>query len=217
MKKCILSLALVVAAFSGAQAQRAPSPVSAKDFTFTTVKENPITPVKNQNNSGTCWCFSGLSFLESEVIKAKGIKDPALYPDFSEMFIVRRSYLDRAIKYVRLDGSLNFAVGSDFGDVIETAKAYGLVDQKAYTGMQYGYDLPVQGELDAGLKGYVSAIVKNPNRKLTKVWPKGLDGILDAYMGQVPETFVVNGVTYTPESYRDAQGIKLSLLERSAG
>ena len=71
MKKCILSLALVVAAFSGAQAQRAPSPVSAKDFTFTTVKENPITPVKNQNNSGTCWCFSGLSFLESEVIKAK--------------------------------------------------------------------------------------------------------------------------------------------------
>lgn len=211
MKKCILTFAAVVAVMATAQAQqpRPASPVSPKDYTFTVVKENPITPVKNQNNSGTCWCFSGLSFLESEVIKAKGIKDPALYPDFSEMYIVRRSYYDRAIKYVRLDGSLNFAVGSDFGDVIETAKAYGLIDQKAYTGMQYGYDLPVQGELDAGLKGYVSAVVKNPNRKLTKVWPKGVDGILDAYMGQVPETFVVNGVTYTPESYRDAQGINL--------
>ncbi|MBO4624046.1 MAG: aminopeptidase [Bacteroidales bacterium] len=210
MKKCILTLAIVVASVSvQAQPQRPASPVSPKDFTFTVVKENAITPVKNQNNSGTCWCFSALSFLESESIKAKGIKDPALYPDYSEMYIVRRSYYDRAIKYVRLDGHLNFAVGSDFGDAIETAKKYGLIDQKAYTGMQYGYDLPVQGELDAGLKGYVSAVVKNPNRKLTAVWPKGVDGILDAYMGQVPETFVVNGVTYTPMTYLDAQGINL--------
>ena len=210
MKKSILTMALLVATLLGTNAQPRPAAaVSPKDYQFTVVKENPITSVKNQNRSGTCWCFSGLSFLESEAIKAKGIKDPALYPDFSEMFIVRRSYFDRAIKYVRLDGSLNFAVGSDFGDVIETAKRYGLVDQKAYTGMQYGYDLPVQGELDAGLKGYVSAVVKNPNKKLTNVWPKGVDGILDAYMGVVPETFEVNGVTYTPESYRDAQGINL--------
>ena len=210
MKKSILSVVLVAVTVLGAQAQQRPAaPVNPKDYTFTVVKENPITSVKNQNRSGTCWCFSGLSFLESEVIKAKGLKDPALYPDFSEMYIVRRSYYDRAIQFVRLDGHMNFAVGSDFGDVLETAKKYGLVDQKAYSGLQYGYDLPVQGELDAGLKGYVNAIVKNPNRKLTKVWPKGVDGILDAYMGEVPETFVVNGVTYTPESYRDAQGLNL--------
>ena len=210
MKKSILSVVLVAVTVLGAPAQQRPAaPVHPKDYTFTVVKENPITSVKNQNRSGTCWCFSGLSFLESEVIKAKGLKDPALYPDFSEMYIVRRSYYDRAIQFVRLDGHMNFAVGSDFGDVLETAKKYGLVDQKAYSGLQYGYDLPVQGELDAGLKGYVNAIVKNPNRKLTKVWPKGVDGILDAYMGEVPETFVVNGVTYTPESYRDAQGLNL--------
>ena len=210
MKKSILSVVLLAVTVLGAQAQQRPAaPVNPKDYTFTVVKENPITSVKNQNRSGTCWCFSGLSFLESEVIKAKGLKDPALYPDFSKMYIVRRSYYDRAIQFVRLDGHMNFAVGSDFGDVLETAKKYGLVDQKAYSGLQYGYDLPVQGELDAGLKGYVNAIVKNPNRKLTKVWPKGVDGILDAYMGEVPETFVVNGVTYTPESYRDAQGLNL--------
>ena len=210
MKKTVLSVMLMAVTVLGVQAQQRPAaPVNPKDYTFTVVKENPITSVKNQNRSGTCWCFSGLSFLESEVIKAKGLKDPAQYPDFSEMYIVRRSYYDRAIQFVRLDGHMNFAVGSDFGDVLETAKKYGLVDQKAYSGLQYGYDLPVQGELDAGLKGYVNAIVKNPNRKLTKVWPKGVDGILDAYMGEVPETFVVNGVTYTPESYRDAQGLNL--------
>ena len=211
MKKSILSVVLMAVTVLGAQAQqpRPASPVNPKDYTFTIVKENPITSIKNQNRSGTCWCFSSLSFLESEVIKAKGLKDPAQYPDFSEMYIVRKSYYDRAIKYVRLDGSMNFAVGSDFGDAIETAKIYGLVPQSVYSGLQYGYDLPVQGELDAGLKGYVNAILKNPNRKLTNVWPKGVDGILDAYMGEVPETFVYNGVTYTPASYRDAQGLNL--------
>ena len=209
MKKYIVSAALAALAILSASAQRPAAPVKPADYQFTVVKENPITSIKNQYRSGTCWCFSALSFLESEAIKAKGIKDPALYPDFSEMFVVRRSYAQRARKFVRLDGKLNFAVGSDAGDVLEVAKAYGLVDQKAYSGLQYGYDLPVQGELDAVLKGYVEAVVKNPNRKLTAVWPKGLEGILDAYMGQVPETFTVNGVSYTPESYRDAQGLNL--------
>ncbi len=209
MKKYIVSAALAALAILSASAQRPAAPVKPADYQFTVVKENPVTSIKNQYRSGTCWCFSTLSFLESEAIKAKGIKDPALYPDFSEMFVVRRSYAQRARKFVRLDGKLNFAVGSDAGDVLEVAKAYGLVDQKAYSGLQYGYDLPVQGELDAVLKGYVEAVVKNPNRKLTAVWPKGLEGILDAYMGQVPETFTVNGVSYTPESYRDAQGLNL--------
>ena len=209
MKKIIVTATLAALAVFSAAAQRPAAPVKPADYQFTTVKENPVTPVKNQYRSGTCWCFSALSFLESEAIKAKGIKDPALYPDFSEMFVVRKAYADRARKFVRLDGKLNFAAGSDFGDVLDVARTYGLVDQQAYSGLQYGYDLPVQGELDAVLKGYVEAVVKNPNRKLTSVWPKGLEGILDAYMGPVPETFNVNGATYTPESYRDAQGLKL--------
>ena len=195
---CIFAALLVSGA---AMAQSRPAAVSTKDYEFTTVKENPITPVKNQYRSGTCWCFSALSFLESEAIKNKNIKDTTLFPDFSEMYVVRKAYHDRAIKYVRLNGKMNFAAGSDFGDVLEVARDYGLVDQKAYSGLQYGYDLPVQGELDAVLKGYVDAVVKNPNRKLTSVWPKGLDGILDAYMGEIPERFTVNGVSYTPESY----------------
>jgi len=189
MKK-ILSLAFLALAVS-AFAQKAPSPVKASDYEFTTVKENPITSIKNQYRSGTCWCFSTLSFLESEVIKAKGIKDASLYPDFSEMFVVRKAYYDRAIKYVRMNGKMNFAAGSDFGDVLEVAQTYGLIDQNAYSGLQYGYDKPVQGELDAVLKGYVDAVIQNPNRKLTKVWPKGVEGILDAYMGEIPEDKVI--------------------------
>ncbi|MBO4340413.1 MAG: aminopeptidase [Bacteroidales bacterium] len=198
--KSVIILAAALASVS-AMAQRPAAPVSTKDYQFTTVKENPVTPVKNQYRSGTCWCFSALSFLESEAIKNRNIKDTTLFPDFSEMYVVRKAYRDRAVKYVRLNGKMQFGAGSDFGDVMEVARDYGLMDQKAYSGLQYGYDLPVQGELDAVLKGYVDAVIKNPNRKLTPVWPKGVDGILDAYMGEIPERFTVNGVSYTPESY----------------
>ena len=204
MKKAfLLFAAMAVLSLTGVQSQ---AQVKPADYQFTTVKEIPVTSMKNQYRSGTCWCFSALSFLESEVIKAKNLKADA-YPDFSEMFIIRNSYHDRALKYVRLNGYLNMAAGSGFGDVLEVIRDYGLVPQSAYSGMNYGYDLPVQGELDAVLKGYVQAVVKNPNKKLTPVWPKGFDGILDAYLGVVPETFVENGVTYTPASYRDAMGI----------
>ena len=204
MKKVILTLAL--AAFAAASLWAQAPKVKPADYQFTTVKEIPVTSMKNQNRSGTCWCFSALSFLESEVIKAKNLKAEA-YPDFSEMFVVRHSYHDRALKFVRLNGYLNMAAGSGFGDVLEVIRDYGLMPQSAYSGMNYGYDLPVQGELDAVLKGYVQAVVKNPNRKLTPVWPKGFDGILDAYLGELPETFVENDVTYTAGSYRDAMGI----------
>ena len=207
MHRVLLTVAILCGTVFSAFAQTSPQAPKTKDYKFTTVKENPVTSIKNQYRSGTCWCFSALSFLESEVIKAKGIKDEGAYPDFSEMFVVRNAYHDRAVKFVRLDGKLNFAAGSDFGDVLQVIQDYGLVPQEAYSGMNYGYDLPVQGELDAVLKGYVNAVVSNPNRKLTPVWAKGFDGILDAYLGEVPETFTSDGASYTPSSYREAMGI----------
>ena len=171
-------------------------------YEFTTIKENPITPVKNQYRSGTCWCFSALSFIESEIIRTKGET-----LDLSEMFVVGKSYRDRAVKYVRLDGHLNFSAGSSFGDVLHVINDYGIVPQEAMSGMNYGTELPEQGEFDAALKGYVEAIAKNPNKKLTTAWLNGFDGIVDAYLGEDPATFEVNGKEYTPESYRDYLGI----------
>lgn len=202
MKKVIIFSAFlaVLALSAGAQTQKAKLP----DYQFTTVKANPITPVKNQASSGTCWCFSGIGFFESEIIRINNIKDEAKYPDLSEFFVVSHSYMDRAIKYVRLDGHLGLSAGSSSGDVRETIRDYGIVPNSEMTGMQYGTDLPKQAELDAVLKAYADAIVRNPNRTLSTAWKKGFQGILDAYLGEQPKTFVVDGVTYTPESYRDA-------------
>ena len=175
---------------------------SAQDYQFTTVKEIPVTSIKNQYRSGTCWCFSALSFIESEILRTKGVE-----VDLSEMFVVGKSYHDRAIKYVRLDGHLNFAAGSSFGDVLHVINDYGIVPQEAMPGFNYGTDKPEHNELDAALKAYVSAIAKNPNRTLTTAWVNGFDGIVEAYFGEYPETFNVDGVEYTPESYRDHLGI----------
>lgn len=111
MKKSILMAALGLLSLNTI-AQDTPK---EEGFIFTTVKENPITSVKNQNRAGTCWCYSGLAFIESELLRmGKGEYD------FSEMFIVHNTYLDRADKAVRTHGDVSFSQGGSFYDVIYT-------------------------------------------------------------------------------------------------
>lgn len=178
--------------------------IGGPKYEFTTIKELPITSVKNQYRSGTCWCFSALSFIESEILREKGDS-----LDFSEMFVVGKSYRDRAVKYVRLDGHLNFGAGSSFGDVMHVIKDYGIVPQDAMPGTNYGTEMPEHNEMDAVLKGYVEAVATNPNKKLTTAWLNGFDGIVSAYLGDYPEKFEVNGKSFTPEEYRDYLGINV--------
>ena len=201
MKRTIVSIALIALTVTAFGQRKEPG---FPELTFTTVKANPVTPVKNQFKSGTCWAFSGIGFLESEAIRINNITDTLKYPDFSEFFVVSHSYLDRAVKYVRLDGKLGFSAGSECGDVLDIVRDYGIVPNEAMTGMQYGTELPQQAELDAVLKAYVGAVASNPNRTLTSAWKKGFKGVLDAYLGPCPETFTVGGAQYTPASYRDA-------------
>ena len=202
MKKSLVVLSAFLAAGLAANAQKAK--VDFPEYKFTTVLENPVTSIKDQHRSGTCWAYSAISFVESEVIRINNITDPEKYPDFSEFFVVSHSYSDRADQYVMLDGNLTFGAGSQGEDVLDVIRLYGLVPQAEMTGMNYGSDLPAQSELDAVLRAYVEAVVKNPNRVLTTAWKRGFQAILDEYLGEYPKTFVVDGVEYTPESYRDA-------------
>ena len=197
MKRSLLALAAIMLSLS-AVAQE----VKQDKPEFTVVKQAPVTSVKNQYSSGTCWCYSALSFVESEIIRQKGIE-----VDLSEMFVVNHAYFDRAVKYIRLDGKLGFSAGSSFGDVFEVIKSYGIVPQDVYSGMNYGTELPVQGELDAVLEGFVKALVTNPNRKLTPAWKPAFQGILDAYLGEIPATFKAEEKAFNPLTYRDYLGI----------
>lgn len=205
MKKFIIPLAILCASICATAQVK--SPVADLDYTFTTVKANPITSVKNQASSGTCWAYSTIGFFESEAIRLGNIKDTLKYPDFSVFYVVSHSYMDRAVKYVRLDGNLTFGAGSEADDVLHVIEDYGIVPLEAMTGMNYGTELPRQAELDAVLAGYISAVAKNPNRTLTTAWRPGFQAVLDSYLGPCPEKFTVDGKEYTPAEYRDAMKI----------
>ena len=194
---------LCLSVFASAQ-QRAAADLP--EYTFTTVKAAPITPIKNQASSGTCWSFSAISFLESEAIRLGNIQDESKYPDFSEFYVVSNSYKERAEKFIRLDGKLGFSAGSGCGDVMDVVKNHGIVPNAEMTGMNYGTSLPQQAEMDAVLLAYVEAVAKTRG-KLSTAWKRGFDAVVDEYLGKAPETFVVDGKTYTPASYRDAMKI----------
>ena len=165
-------------------------------YQFTDIKRLPATSVKDQARAGTCWSWSGISFFESEMIRTG--KEPI---DLSAMYIVRHAYSDKATKFVRLH--MNFAVGGAFCDVMHVIKNYGIVPMDVYNGLNYGEPNHAFGEIDDVLAGYVNAVIKNSNKKLSTAWKKGFDGILDAYLGEEPEKFEYKGKEYTPRTFAD--------------
>ena len=205
MKKITLLATALLCLGVSAFAQQRPAP-EQPDYQFTTVKAAPITSIKNQASSGTCWAFSAISFLESEAIRLGKITDEAKYPDFSEFYVVSNSYKERAEKYIRLDGKLGFSAGSGAGDVFDVVRNHGIVPNVEMTGMNYGSPLPQQSEMDAVLLNYVQAVSKTRGT-LSTAWKRGFDAVVDEYLGKAPETFTVDGKTYTPASYRDAMKI----------
>ena len=165
-------------------------------YQFTMVKSLPATPVKNQFRTSTCWSFSSISLLESEMLRTG--REAV---DLSEMFVVRNVYERKARKYVRLHGSNAFSGGGAFNDVPSILKDLGMVPDEAYAGLDYGSDKHMHNELDAVLKAYVDAVIKNGNGELSTAWFPGLQGILDAYLGEVPKEFMWKGKRYTPVSF----------------
>lgn len=177
-------------------------------FRFTTIDSVAITPVKDQNRSSTCWAFSTIGFLESELLRTgKGEHD------LSEMFVVSKTMLDRATYFVRMYGQgSSFAPGGSAYDVIYCMEHYGLVPQEVMPGIRYGAakgdTLPVHAELDAVAGAYLKALTNGKLKKLTPVWKEGLQAIYDTYLGKCPEQFTYKGKSYTPRSFADELGLK---------
>ena len=175
----------------------------AETYVFQDVKTVPVTSVKDQSRSGTCWSFSGMGEVESDLlVRGKGEHDLA------EMWIVRNAYFEKAVRYVRMHGSANLGGGGTLNDVVYIIDRYGIVPEEVYPGLRYGTDRHVHGELDAVIKAYVDAVVENPNKSLSTAWQDGLNGILDAYLGPRPEKFAYRGKEYTPKSFAEELGIR---------
>lgn len=208
MKKLLTLAAMGMFCISG-MAQEEPK---EEGFVFTTVKENPITSIKNQNRAGTCWCYSTLSFIEAELLRmGKGEYD------FSEMFIVHNTYLDRADKAVRTHGDISFSQGGSFYDVIYGMEKFGLVpEEEMRPGVMYGDTLSNHNELTAVSDAVVAAIAKGRLSKLqadannVPLWKKAIASIHDIYLGERPEKFTYKGKEYTPKSFYESTGLKAS-------
>lgn len=204
MKKLAL-FTWAVACVAFASAQTGITNKKGSEYQFTVVKEIGNTSVKDQGRSGTCWSFSALSFFESELERmGKG------QYDLAEMFVVRMTYYEKAIKYVRMHGKGNFSQGGAFHDPINIIGKYGIVPEAAYPGNNYGENKINHGELESVLKGFLDAVIQNKNGKLSTSWQLALNGILDAYFGKLPENFTYDGKSYTASTFATKIGVKPS-------
>jgi len=169
-----------------------------RGYQFETIVNHDATEVKDQGSSGTCWSYATSSFLESEMIRMG--KDPI---DISEMYTVRMTYIDKAEKYVRLHGNLNFGQGGALPDVLYVIDKYGAVPQQAYDGLVIGFDRNKHGEMESVLRGIVDAVIANKNGRISPVWKNTYTEALNAYLGEEPKSFEWAGKTYTPRSFAD--------------
>ncbi|MGE8293815.1 MAG: aminopeptidase, partial [Sphingobacterium sp.] len=169
---------------------------SKSGFTFTEVINLGNTSIKNQGSSGTCWSYSGNSFLESEMIRMG--KKPV---EISQIYTARNTYLDKARTYVRLHGGLSLGEGGQFHDVLNSFRKYGTMPQSAYTGLHYGTTVNNFGEMTSMLDAMLGSIVKG--KGLTPNWEKAYTAAMDSYLGEVPEKFDYNGKSYTPRTFAD--------------
>lgn len=195
-KFLLMAVAAVCALPSFAQEKAIP----ADSLVFTTVKENAVTSIKNQNNSGTCWSYSALAFLESEVLK----KDPSKTDiDLCESFLVSKTYTDRADRNVRTHGDASFSQGGSFYDAIFCMERYGLVPEglMPYPITPYGDSLFNFTNFFPPMEAYIKAIATSNAKKINPIWKKDVQGMLDNYFGECPTEFEYKGKKYTPQSF----------------
>ena len=203
MKK-LFAMALLACIATGMNAQEKKETADKIKPVFTTIKENKITSIKDQNRSGTCWAYSTLSFFENEILKKTG----KTY-DLCEMFVANKDYMERAILTVRMHGDSQFSQGGSSEDVLYILKNHGICPETAMPapGTLTGDSLANFDEFFGVMEPYVAAVSKSKAKKISKQWQKGLQGIIDAYLGECPKEFVYEGKKYTPQTFAASLGL----------
>jgi len=162
----------------------------------------PSTPPRGQGRTGTCWNFSGVALIESELLRTgKGEYD------LSEMWIVRHAFIEKANHFVRRSRPRSPNSGGQF-DCLYVFGKHGIVPEEVYKGLNYGTSIHRHSEFSSVVNGFVQGAGKT--RPLSNVWKDALNGILDAYLGEKPEKFTYKGKEYTPQSFSEELGININ-------
>lgn len=159
-------------------------------------RQLPATSVKNQGNTGTCWCFSAVAVLESECLRQNLGEF-----DLSEAFVVRHTYLDKARNYVRRQGFARFDEGGLGHDLMRAVQRYGAMPEAAYSGLKPGAARHDHAKLVKELKGYLDGVIRQS--PVPEKWETGFVALLDDALGTPPATFQHEGKTYTPRAFAD--------------
>ena len=196
---CFIALLLGVSSVAFAQENKEEKePV----YQFKETVNVPHTAVDNQGSSGTCWCFAGIGFVEAEILRMYGKEF-----NLSEMFTVRQAWTEKVAKFVRMHGGSSLSQGGEVCDVLYMINKYGMMPEADYSGKVIGEERHMHNEMNEVIASVARAIVKNGNKKISPAGPKAVQGVLDAYLGDVPEDFTVDGKKYTPKSFAEAYPI----------
>lgn len=190
----MLFMALLISLF--AQSQNA--------YDFKQAVQLSATPVKSQDQTGTCWSFSTASFLESEALRmGKGTHD------LSEMYVVRHVYRQKCENYVRRQGTAQFGEGGLAHDLLNAVNRYGIVPESNYPGRE-DTDQPFNHQkIEKSLLSLCKDFVKQGKEgKLSDQWLTRIDSLLDEEFGAVPTQFTYNNTLFTPVSFREYLGIQ---------
>jgi bleomycin hydrolase len=178
---------------------------TGSSYFFTPSKILQAAPVEDQCKTSTCWSYSTLSLLESELIRlGKG------QYNLSQMYVARCAYTEKAKIYLRMNGNHSFDQGGEGWDIPNIVAKYGIVPESIYTGLKNGATRHDHSEMIAVLKGYMSALVKREPGSYSENWLPGFEGILDAYLGPIPKEFSYEGKTYTPQSFSATLGLNMN-------
>lgn len=203
MKKRILKVSIAILLMASNAFAQTRTNKKDSEYQFTIVKEIGNTEVKDQGNTGTCWSFSSLSFLESEIERMGKGK-----VNLSEMYIARKAYEMKADKYIRMMGKTNFSQGGAFHDVINVVREYGLMPDEAYSGLAYGQKEHQHSEMEEVMTGMLNTMLKLKEGKMNPGWQKAMNGVLDAYLGTLPLNTSINGKQVNPKDFAASLGIK---------
>jgi bleomycin hydrolase len=152
-------------------------------------------PPISQGNTGTCWCFSTVSFFESEIyrLNKKELK-------LSEMYTVYWEYVEKAKGFVSTKGASLFDEGSESNAVTKIWKLYGEVPESDYNGLLAGQTFynheKMMNEMNTYLKSVKANYAWNEDQVVATI-----KSILNSYMGVPPTKVTVGGKEMTPQEY----------------
>ncbi len=109
--------------------------------------------VISQGNAGSCWAYSTVSFLESEIYRMSKKK-----VKLSEPYIIYWEYVAKARGFVETRGKSLFAQGSEGNAVTRIIKKHGLVPLSEYTGLKFGRKYHSHAAMFKEMNGYLKSV-----------------------------------------------------------